>query len=311
MSNTFDPEKSNTDWQNDEIILGVDEAGRGPAIGPLVYACAYWKEDYNKPIKDKFKFNDSKQIKEEDRSKMFKQINDHPNLIGYQTVIVTPQDISLNMLSREKVSLNTLSYNAAFETIKKALDSKINISKIYVDTIGNPKKYQSFILKKLHCYGFNKKIDVIVETKADAKYTVVGAASICAKVTRDSIINQINSENLGSGYPSDPNTVKWLQNNFNEVFGYQDYIRFSWKTIGNIFKEKKCDAEWENYNEEEEIEKQKNKYKQKKNEEIDENQTIINFNKENFINNEKPNISDSQKIKTLEERYNINFYSDI
>ena len=41
---SFDPEKAETNWEKDDIILGIDEAGRGPVMGPMVYACAYWKE---------------------------------------------------------------------------------------------------------------------------------------------------------------------------------------------------------------------------------------------------------------------------
>lgn len=86
-----------------------------------------------------------------------------------------------------------------------------------------------------------------MSAKADSIFPVVSAASIAAKVTRDRVINewkfQEKSENLcisndfGSGYPSDPNTVKWLKKHFDHIFGFPDIARFSWNTIKKMFKE--------------------------------------------------------------------------
>ena len=270
---SFDAEIAITDWEKDTIILGIDEAGRGPVLGPMVYACAYWKEDYDNNIRAKFKFNDSKALKAEEREKMFQQIKSHPNIIRYELIILPSDLISSDMLKREKISLNQISHDSAIQLIEMALNKKTNIRKVYVDTVGPPEKYKEIIDKKLN----NKNIEVKVEKKADATYECVSAASIVAKVTRDQIIDnlEIEDKDCGSGYPSDPYTQAWLKKNYDNIFGFGREVRFSWKTVANLFKDNNNKCEWEDYDSEEEIEKQKEK--NKKNKEKDEKQTLINF----------------------------------
>ena len=302
---SFDSEKAVTDWENDTIILGIDEAGRGPVLGPMVYACAYWKEEYDDNIRKKFKFNDSKALKAEEREKMFQQIKSHPNIIRYELIILPSDLISSDMLKREKISLNQISHDSAIELIGMALNKKVNIRKIYVDTVGPPDKYKEIIDKKLN----NKNIEVIVEKKADAKFECVSAASIVAKITRDSIIEnlEIKDKDCGSGYPSDPNTQDWLKKNYDNIFGFGREVRFSWKTVANLFKENNNKCEWEDYDSEEEIEKQKEK--NKKNKEKDEKQqTLINFgdNKE-LLNQKNKNFLEKEKKRGFYDRNDINF----
>lgn len=62
-------------------------------------------------------------------------------------------------------------------------------------------------------------------------------------MTRDQIVQnwewtEVNIEDIvtkefGSGYPADPNTVKWMDENEDEFFGFPSIMRFSWKTISN------------------------------------------------------------------------------
>jgi ribonuclease H2 subunit A len=252
---SFDPEKAETNWEKDDIILGIDEAGRGPVMGPMVYACAYWKEEYDKDIRKKFKFNDSKALRAEEREKMFENIKSHPNIIRYELIILPPDYISKEMLKREKVSLNQISQDSAKKLIKMAMDKKANIRKIFVDTVGPAESYEILLKKSLP----DDTIQVKVEPKADATYECVSAASIVAKVTRDSIIETLEKtdKECGSGYPSDPKTKEWLKNNYDNVFGFGREVRFSWKTVDNLFKENNNKCECEDYDSDEENEKRK------------------------------------------------------
>lgn len=75
-----------------DIVIGVDEAGRGPVLGPLVYAAAFWPVSEDAEIQ-KMGFNDSKQLKESDRDGFFSSIRNHPS-IGWVIEEITAADIS-------------------------------------------------------------------------------------------------------------------------------------------------------------------------------------------------------------------------
>ena len=75
-----------------DIVIGVDEAGRGPVLGPLVYAAAFWPLSEDEEIQ-KMGFNDSKQLKEGDRDGFFSSIRNHPS-IGWVIEELTAADLS-------------------------------------------------------------------------------------------------------------------------------------------------------------------------------------------------------------------------
>jgi ribonuclease H2 subunit A len=183
------------------------------------------------------------------------------------------------MLGRTKISLNVISQEAAVSLIRNTLDKGINVTKVFVDTVGPPLKYQEWLVKQ-----FNG-IDFTVASKADSLYPCVSAASIVAKVNRDHIISDwVFKEafdfkrDFGCGYPSDPLTKKWLARTVDPVFGFPSLVRFSWKTTKTLLDEKGKDCTWENY---EEDDKGKPKLIEhipcKKNNFYDNNDITINF----------------------------------
>ena len=123
-----------------------------------------------------------------------------------------------------------------------------------MDTVGDPGKYQTK-LKELF-----PELAITVAKKADSTYPIVSAASICAKVVRDHVIEQwkcvedvtIPETGYGSGYPGDEKTKKFLHTCIDPVFGFPQFVRFSWSTASKILEDKACEIEWEDDDEDEE-----------------------------------------------------------
>ncbi|KAL0074114.1 ribonuclease HII [Phycomyces blakesleeanus] len=223
----------------------------------MVYAVSYCPVSRHQEFKA-MGFDDSKKLTEDRRTALAKIIEANLDWVGWAVYVISPQDISVNMLARPPFNLNEMAHDATIKLIRSVLEQKVNLTEIYVDPVGPSQSYQVKLSRNF------PGISITVEPKADALYPIVSAASICAKVTRDQIVqNWIWTEegldipkNFGSGYPSgkcfkqqvftyrtDPNTVKWLKKNGDRFFGYPSIIRFSWKTISTIIEEPK-NIEW-------------------------------------------------------------------
>lgn len=120
------------------------------------------------------------------------------------------------MLRANPISLNALSYDAVVRILRRIVaETPVapQVTDIYIDTVGDPETYRSRLVANLgEDYG-----RFTIEKKADAKYKVVGAASIVAKVHRDITLKQWRwqeptvslDKSFGSGYPGDEHCVKW------------------------------------------------------------------------------------------------------
>ncbi len=84
--------------KEDPVILGVDEAGRGPVLGPMVYAVAYVPLSQKGQL-EKDGYDDSKGLKEEERDDLFEKLVDS-GWIGWAVHVGSPQDLSECMLRR-------------------------------------------------------------------------------------------------------------------------------------------------------------------------------------------------------------------
>lgn len=229
-----------SDNPKESVILGVDEAGRGPVLGPMVYGVAYALETYSSCLNKRYGFADSKTLKEEKRESLFKDIVDpnhdlHANA-GWAVRTMTARDISAGMLQSGNgqgpgmYNLNEQAHDATIRLIREVIEKGVNLTHIYVDTVGPPASYQ--LKLKSHF----PTVDITVAKKADSIYPIVSTASVVAKVTRDKNLhyhrdNTLKVLDIGSGYPSDPNTVRFFNSNVDKVFGWSfGMTRFLWQT---------------------------------------------------------------------------------
>lgn len=166
-------------------VLGVDEAGRGPVLGPLVYGIAYCPVSYQDDLKQ-IGFADSKALTAERRDSLLSALIDQNSHLGWAVRVMSPQDISAGMLRRRPINLNAQSSQATVSLIAGVLESGVDLTEIYVDTVGDPKSYSKLLSSY---FPRHSHIKWTVTSKADAIYPIVGAASIAAKVTRDRCVD--------------------------------------------------------------------------------------------------------------------------
>lgn len=124
------------------VILGIDEAGRGPVLGPMTYAAAFWLEGAENIPSD---FNDSKQLSGEKRAKLFKEIQSSKS-IGFVLRVLHASEISRSMLRKVPYNLNAMSHDSAIDMICAVLDAGVKIDTWYVCYI-----LQHFLFVGVHC----------------------------------------------------------------------------------------------------------------------------------------------------------------
>ncbi|KAH8118070.1 ribonuclease H-like domain-containing protein [Phellopilus nigrolimitatus] len=217
-------------------MLGVDEAGRGPALGPMVYGVAYCPIAYKEELEE-LGFADSKTLKHDNRTRLLEILSSVPENLAWSVRVISPQAISGGMLRRPPNNLNKQAEEATVTLIREVLNQGIELSEVYVDALGNTTTYERYLSNLFPGMSFT------VTAKADSKFKIVGAASVAAKVTRDAWISgwayeehesspqYTWSEERGSGYPSDPKTQAWLRDSIEPTFGFPSLARFSWGTV--------------------------------------------------------------------------------
>lgn len=257
--------------------LGVDEAGRGPVLGPMVYGVFYLPLALSDPLlREAHHFDDSKVLTPAVRSSLMRTLctppppspsssssadesdqQQPPSLYthtGWATTALSAQSIAAGMLRPGAAyNLNAQAMDATAALIRGVLARGVDLREIYVDTIGPPAAYQKR-LERLF-----PGISITVAKKADSLYPCVSAASVCAKVTRDACLEVLYDRRhraalvgaggeeqgggaasmaWGSGYPSDARCVSWMRANMHPVFGWGPECRFSWGTAKDMIEGK-------------------------------------------------------------------------
>ena len=207
------------------LVCGIDEAGRGPVLGPLVMAGVVVKEEDLDRLKV-IGVKDSKLLTEKQREGLYEEII--KIVERFSVISVEPKEIDEAVDGENELNLNWL------EAVKTAdILNELKPDKAYVDCPStNCWKYEQFLKKNL-----KEDMELIVENKADLNYVVVGAASILAKVDRDRAIEKIKEKygDCGPGYPSNPITQMFVKENWDK---HPEIFRKSWATYKKIVKDK-------------------------------------------------------------------------
>ncbi|MFN7991796.1 MAG: ribonuclease HII [Candidatus Micrarchaeia archaeon] len=208
------------------LIAGIDEAGRGPVIGPLVICSAFCRREDEKLLR-KVASKDSKKLSPAQRESAYDELKKFCN---FRWVEISAADINRMM---GNMSLNDIEAKYMADLIKKLDESDIMIDM--------PDRYAWTFRKRMERFGV-KRFEA--EHKADEKYPIVAAASICAKVLRDHKVEEIKKAtcDFGSGYPSDRKTVDALKDREKRAL-LEPFIRQRWKTLETIKQTKLFEGE--------------------------------------------------------------------
>ncbi len=205
------------------LLCGIDEAGRGPIIGPFVMCGVMVKEEDNQKLLD-IAVKDSKMLTAKQREFLYRKILNIAE--GYELIILQPKDIDEAVDSKDGNNLNWMEAQTTAQII-----NKLKPDKAIIDCPSpNIPKYTEYLRNLLN----NKNTTLMCAHHADRDHPTVSAASIIAKVTRDKEIEELKKKyntDFGSGYIADPKTKEFFEKNWNK---HPELFRHSWQPYKDI-----------------------------------------------------------------------------
>lgn len=213
-------------------IAGVDDAGRGSVIGPLVIAGVLIDKENLHTLVD-LGVKDSKLLSPRRREQLAEEIR-RASLQCHFVALSTSEIDKVVETGRKLRKLNHLEARTMAKVI-----ATLKPDVAYVDASDVlAERYKQHILENLPF-----ETQIVSEHKADAKYPIVSAASIIAKVERDKAIGKLKERHgdLGSGYITDPKTVTFLEEWVKKFRTYPDFVRKSWKPAKRIKNDMKTE----------------------------------------------------------------------
>lgn len=211
------------------LVIGIDDAGRGPAIGPMILAGVLMDEKEEIELK-KLDVKDSKLLSPEKRKSIGDKI---VSRFEHHIEVTNPKEID------ESDNLNYLEAIKAAMIVNKLTENINSKAKVIIDCPSvNIEKWTLDVQRLLKR---PEMVNLICEHKADFNHGIVGAASIIAKEKREEEVFKLKlkiKEDFGSGYPSDPKTKEFLKKEVKNP-EYREFIRFSWATVKNLLGDSK------------------------------------------------------------------------
>ena len=219
-----------------ELILGIDDAGRGPVIGPMVLARCLIDAKVEKELK-KIGVKDSKKLTQKRREVLAEKIKELAET--FEIVLAFPEEIDGK--NHDGINLNALEAIKMAQVINK-INKGYNKIKVVIDCPSvSIEKWKDFLKTKIENLS---NLEVVCEHKADVNYVAVSAASILAKCVREIEMDKLKEkygDEIGSGYCSDPATKRFLEKHsrthkddgiFRKTWG-------TWKRVCSTFEQKK------------------------------------------------------------------------
>ncbi len=213
-----------------KIIVGIDEAGRGPILGNMVMVAIAIDEEGEKKLQW-MGVKDSKLLSSSAREELFDRIREV--IHDFRVEVIEPDAIDLSV-REENSNLNWMEADTSARMV-----SEIAPDKAIIDCPSpNIEAYKNYFKNKL-TPEVRDKVELVIEHKADFNYIAVAAASVIAKVIRDRSIEHLKSEigiDFGSGYLSDPKTQDFLLKYHDK---YPELFRKSWTPYRELMEQKK------------------------------------------------------------------------
>lgn len=207
-----------------ELILGIDDAGRGPVIGPMIIAGCLLTEEQLKKLK-KLKVKDSKELTPKRREFLAEKIRETAET--FEISIAHPDEIDKKLQSG--VNLNDLEALQTAEVINK-INKGFSRIKVIIDCPSvSIEKWKNFLRTKINNLS---NLEIVCEHKADKNYPAVSSASILAKSSREkemAFLREKYGDEIGSGYCHDPLTCRFLEK-YAKKHKKDGLFRQTWKT---------------------------------------------------------------------------------
>ncbi len=216
------------------LVAGIDEAGRGSLIGPLVVAAVAATPEKVRILRE-LGVRDSKKLSRSRREAIYEELTRLGLVIRF--VKLPPSMIDRYARRMGGPGINALEAYAAAALVRRIspdvvyIDSPTRIAGQFANLIRNR-------LGKVRCR-------VICEHRADVSRPIVSAASIVAKVVRDRAVEKLKNMlgDFGSGYPSDKRTIRKAKELLGDDRDVSSYMRMSWRTLDHL--QPSLDDYWE------------------------------------------------------------------
>jgi len=201
-------------------VLGIDEAGRGCVLGPLVVA-GFLSEDPDEVELRSAGANDSKAMSARKR-------------VAARAALEPLGTPDVRLITARQIDAGNL--NQLEEAVIAELVRTHRPDLVRMDALGPPSGVPRLVERLRELVGPDCSCTWVIEPKADATYAEVGAASIFAKTTRDAVLDDLRETFgvLGSGYPSDPKTRSWLATWNASRQPWPDFVRTRWGTVRDL-----------------------------------------------------------------------------